>query len=85
MTDVFPNVLMSAAYILLFTIPIANYESNRSLSVLKRIQKINYDRQSTVLVSSSSNRVGNTKTLNFGDYINSFVEKEYIKKIFDNV
>lgn len=82
MAPVFPNVYI--AYRLLVTIPIANCESERSFSVLKRIKDLHRstmgdERLSALALLTIENEL--LRLINFDDLIKEFAEAKSRKKI----
>jgi len=82
--DIFPNIYIS--YRLFVTIPIANTESERSFSVLKRIKNMyrslmSQDRLAALSIMCIEKDL--LRSLNFSDIINEFAQKKQEKKIFN--
>lgn len=83
MQQIFPNIFVALR--ILLTIPIANCETERSFSVLKRIKSMyrstmnDYRLSSLARLSIESELL---RSLNFDDVINEFAESKSRKKYF---
>lgn len=83
MEQMFPNIYI--AYRLLITIPIANCETERSFSVLKRIKNVHRSSMADERLSSLSRLSIESdllRSLNFDDIIQEFAEVKARKKFF---